>query len=39
MAFELDTFSLPVAKTIFDPEKHTAILVHSGKCNDSIHLQ
>lgn len=26
MAFELDTFSLPVAKTIFDPEKHTAIL-------------
>jgi len=30
MIFEMDTFSLPVAKTIFNPEKHTAILYIPG---------
>src|SRR4030095_13762410 len=30
MKFELDTFSLPVAKTLFNPDKHTAILYIPG---------
>ncbi|MEO7524665.1 MAG: ABC transporter permease [Ferruginibacter sp.] len=30
MVFEMDTISLPIAKTIFNPEKHTAILYIPG---------
>src|SRR5688572_606637 len=30
MVFEMDTLSLPIAKTIFNPEQHTAILYIPG---------